>query len=224
MYGRILYVVSSMASSLLVLFGTAYGNLTATQASSMLYVQVLGQVAGGFCWVQVTRRWGNTALMMISHAIPVTVALIGVGVHFAAPATGVSCAIPVGIMVFLSGMNISAWLGFAHRVIDTVDPAKRTGYLVLQSLAQFPFTFASYLAGMVAERFSYLPVFVAILLSSGAGLVLTGSPQRAQHRHPRRNLGRVRGKITVPALKSCMKSAILIPMFGEKGALFPCLI
>ena len=67
---------------LLVLFGTAYGNLTATQASSMLYVQVLGQVAGGFCWVQVTRRWGNTALMMISHAIPVTVALIGVGVHF----------------------------------------------------------------------------------------------------------------------------------------------
>ena len=50
MYGRILYVVSSMASSLLVLFGTAYGNLTATQASSMLYVQVLGQVAGGFGW------------------------------------------------------------------------------------------------------------------------------------------------------------------------------
>lgn len=179
MYGRILYVVSSMASSLLVLFGTAYGNLTATQASSMLYVQVLGQVAGGFCWVQVTRRWGNTALMMISHAIPVTVALIGVGVHFAAPATGVSCAIPVGIMVFLSGMNISAWLGFAHRVIDTVDPAKRTGYLVLQSLAQFPFTFASYLAGMVAERFSYLPVFVAILLSSGAGLALTGSLHRS---------------------------------------------
>lgn len=28
---------------------------------------------------------------------------------------------------------------------------------------------------MVAERFSYLPVFVAIRLSSGAGLALTGS-------------------------------------------------
>ena len=32
---------------------------------------------------------------------------------------------------------------------------------------------------MGAERVSYLPVFVAILLSSGAGLALTGSLHRS---------------------------------------------
>ncbi len=178
MYGRILYVVSSMVSSLIVLFGSSRGNLTPTQVSSMLYIQVIGQIIGGFAWVRVTKKWGNTALMVISHVLPVLIAVLGIAVHFIGPATGRSCFGFVAVMVLMAGMNLSAWLGYAHRVIDTVDPKKRTGYLVLQSIIQFPFTFCSYFAGLAAEVFSFLPVFVAVLISSLAGIALTSHLHR----------------------------------------------
>ena len=104
---------------------------------------IIGQIIGGFTWVQITKRWGNTFLMMISHILPILIASLGIISFFVASATGKSCFPFIAVMVVMTGMNLSAWLGYAHRVIDTVDPNKRTGYLVLQSLLQFPFTFFS---------------------------------------------------------------------------------
>ena len=175
MFARILYVVSMMISALIVLYGTTHANLTPKQASSMLYVQVIGQIIGGYAWVQVTKKLGNTFLMMISHVLPILIAILGIISFFIASATGNSCFAFIVLMVLFSGMNLSAWLGYAHRVIDTVEPEKRTGYLVLQSLLQFPFTFCSYFAGILAEKVSFLPVFIIVLCSSLVGLGLTGS-------------------------------------------------
>lgn len=174
MYGRILYVISSMISALVVLFGTDYAGLTSSQISSMLYIQVIGQILGGFTWVTIVKKWGNTAVMICSHVLPFTIAILGVGVHFFSPVIGNTASfIAVAAMVLLTGANLSSWTGYAQRIVDTVDPVKRTGYLILQSLIQFPFTFASYFAGLVAENFSFLPVFLAVAASSGAGLLLT---------------------------------------------------
>ncbi|MBQ3864257.1 MAG: hypothetical protein II781_00215 [Clostridia bacterium] len=179
MYARILYVISMMISALIVLYGTTHANLTPGEASSMLYLQVIGQIIGGFTWVQITKRWGNTFLMMISHILPILIASLGIISFFVASATGKSCFPFIAVMVVMTGMNLSAWLGYAHRVIDTVDPNKRTGYLVLQSLLQFPFTFFSYFAGILAEKVSFLPVFMIVLISSLAGLALTFSLHRS---------------------------------------------
>ena len=140
----------------------------------MLYIQVIGQILGGFTWVTVVKKWGNTAVMICSHILPFSIALIGVGVHFLSPViSNTASFIGITAMVLLTGANLSSWTGYAQRIVDTVDPAQRTGYLILQSLIQFPFTFASYFAGLVAENFTFLPVFLAVVVSSGAGLVLT---------------------------------------------------
>ena len=85
-------------------------------------------------------------------------------------------------MVLLSGMYTSAWIGIANRVIDIVEPAERTNYLVMQSLLQFPFTFAAYFAGLAAELWSFLPVFAAIGLCGLTGFGLSAKLYRERDR------------------------------------------
>lgn len=171
MLTRVLYVLAISTSSLIVLFGMSSGGITAQQASSMLYLQVAGQVVGGLVWAQIGKHLGNNAIIIGSQAIPVVVAGIGIAVHFAG-ASGGTFFVPVAIMVFLSSMNVGSMMGYNNRVIDIVEPKDRTGYLVMQGVIQFPFTFGAYLAGLAADLWDYLPVFAATLLIGAAGLVI----------------------------------------------------
>ncbi len=172
MYCRMLYVLGMMGAALYVLFGLQYANLTSGQASAMLYLQVGGQVAGGFLWAQLCRRKGNNFQIVCSFLVPILIALLGAFAHFAGR-TGANLVWAVGLMVLLSGMYTSAWVGISNRMIDIVEPADRTHYLVMQSLIQFPFTFSAYLAGLAAEIWSYLPVFAAMGISGLMGLLLS---------------------------------------------------
>lgn len=178
---RVLYVLATMGSSLLVLFGKGYAGLTDVQASAMLYLQVGGQVIGGFLWAQLCRRKGNNFQIMFSFGVPLAIALLGAFTHFAGK-TGINLVGSIGAMVLLSGMYTSAWIGIANRVIDIVEPAERTNYLVMQSLLQFPFTFAAYFAGLAAELWSFLPVFAAIGLCGLTGFGLSAKLYRERDR------------------------------------------
>ena len=178
---RVLYVLATMGSSLLVLFGKGYAGLTDVQASAMLYLQVGGQVVGGFLW--------GPALQAQGKQLPNYVQLWRSAGHRPAGRlhplrrkTGANLVWSIGAMVLLSGMYTSAWIGIANRVIDIVEPAERTNYLVMQSLLQFPFTFAAYFAGLAAELWSFLPVFAAIGLCGLTGFGLSAKLYRERDR------------------------------------------
>lgn len=171
MYCRMFYVLGLMGSALFVLFGMNYASLTPRQASAMLYYQVAGQVVGGYLWILLCKKYGNNFQMVSVFCIPILTGLLGVLVHFFG--REINLVWCIAAMVFMSGAYMGGWLGINNRMIDIVEPADRTQYLVMNSLIQFPFSLAAYFAGLAAEIWSFLPVFVAIGLSGLAGLWLS---------------------------------------------------
>ncbi|MGI5898995.1 MAG: MFS transporter [Christensenellales bacterium] len=165
---RAIYAMALMASPLVVLFGTSSLNMTTSQTSSMVYIQMSGMFIGGFFWGRISRYFMPHAIMIGSMFAASLLGAIGVSAYL------LGSAALVYSMVFLVGFIQMAWVGYTNELIRLSNEENRPIILVMQSLAQVPAAFGPYFAGLVAEKLGFLPVFAAVLAFGvlGSALVL----------------------------------------------------
>lgn len=168
-FARLLYTAGVMASALLVLFGRKNGNLTDTQVSTMIYLQVGGQLTGGILWGQMSRRLGNVRIIQCSQLLSVIIGGMGIAVFLTAQTA--SMFLPCAIMVFLSGLQNSSYHGYNSIMIDLMPQESLSHYVVMQSLLLLPLSAAPFLAGLIVDYSSFLPVFILVALFGLAGII-----------------------------------------------------
>jgi Na+/melibiose symporter-like transporter len=160
LYGRLLFNSSLMATSILLLFGARDMALTPEQISSMIYVQIAGQLVGGPLFGLINRHLGNAKTMLLGNLFSVLVGALGVGL-FLAP-RGAPPFWPVAALIFTASAQQVSYMGYVNAVYERMPKDVLPGYMVLQQLMLLPLTALPYLAGLLAQQVSFLPLFILV--------------------------------------------------------------
>ena len=161
---RILASFTSMVAPFVILFNREQFGLSASQVSTLVYIQIIGGLIGGVFWGRICSRLGNHRAILASQIIGLTITSIAI--IFSLFSVILLPVVFIWPMVLINGVSMGSWIGFMNYAIDIVDEADRTVYLLLLNLITFPFTFLAFLAGLIAQYFGYLPIFVISALSS----------------------------------------------------------
>ncbi|MCM8900963.1 MFS transporter [Caldicoprobacter algeriensis] len=154
-------LIGSLAGMILpfiILFGQNTFALSPNQVSTLIYIQIIGSLIGGLFWGNISHRLGNKYIILISQIINFTLpslALISLGLHKFIPP--LFFLVP---MCVLGGINKGAWMGYTNYTIDITDEENRPVYFVLTSLITFPTTFLPYIAGIIADAWGFIPLFI----------------------------------------------------------------
>ena len=181
-YARGILQIGLMASTLIVLFGKTDLYFTTAQTSAMVYVQMFGLLCGGILWGRLSRTRSTFAVMSGTLLFVIVSGILGCAAFLL---RGTSLAYPLFCtLVFLTGLNSIGWIGFTNEIIRIATEETRVLMLVMLTLTQLAFSFAPYLASLIAEKFSFFPVFVLVLFFGLMGLGLVGSMRRDAQRAP----------------------------------------
>ena len=156
---KILYMLGMMTMPLNILFCTQVGHVTTEQAAGLVYMPMIGLVAGGFVWAFIAKKFGNRVLMLTSQLVNLTCAILSILSLFLA-AKGISVLIPMSIVIMLLSSNVSNNQSYDHHIISVVPDKSLAHYIVLASIISAPFTLASVLAGFLSDVFGYTLVFI----------------------------------------------------------------
>jgi len=155
---RIFASVTGMISPFLILFGKNLFHLNVSQMSTLIYVQIIGGLLGGIVWGNISSRMGNKFVIMISQMVGLVLPILALGCLLLK-----GFSLPYFILwpiVLANGMNMGSWLGYLNYTMDVVNEEERTIYLLLNSLITFPLTFLSYFAGILADHWGFVPLFM----------------------------------------------------------------
>lgn len=171
LYARALYLLTLISAPINLVFGRTMGGLSDAQLAALVFMPVIGQTVAGVLWAQVCRRLSYPVMMLMAEALGAVCALMNFACFFMA-AAGLPVMLPLSATMALIALNTPAYTGFAQQMIAIVDEVNRPAYIVMSGLIMAPFSFGTYLAGLVVERFGYLPVYAAMLLSGAAGFYI----------------------------------------------------
>lgn len=159
--------IATMALPILVLFSGRTFSLSLAATAWLVTAQMAGSLSGGLVWGFVSHRLGNSRIIQLNQCNILTIMALATVASFTGAAW---LAFP---LAFLAGITFSSWLGYPNYIIDTMDEAKRPQYLVMSSLVGLPFTLMPWVAGMLAERFGFVPVFLLCIAAATASLTLS---------------------------------------------------
>lgn len=167
---RVLSIITYMIAPFVILFGQERLNFPPEAISTLIYIQMIGSLLGGFIWGRVSRRFGNHRVILIAQILGLLLAVCMVILSL----TSLQ-AVPVYLLwplVLINGINMASWPGFMNHTIDIVNEEERTIYLLISNLTTFPFTFLAFLAGIVVNQFGYRPIFIVSSLAAVAAVWL----------------------------------------------------
>lgn len=154
-----------MVMPFIILYNKDTFGLNPAQISTLIYTQIVGNLAGGIFWGNISHRLGNSYVITISQAISFVLSLL---VLISLPlSTLVDAFYLTAVMSFLTGLSMGAWMGFVNYTIDVVDENERPIYFVLTSLITLPLTLLPFLSGLSANAWGFTHLF-AISLSAAA--------------------------------------------------------
>lgn len=168
---RVFASVATMVSPLIILFGKTTLGLSDARVSTLIYVQIVGNLLGGALWGNISRRAGNKAVIAGGQVVSLLVPALALGC-LAWPGSALASGL-LTAAVFINGTLKGNWLGFINYTMDLSCDSDRTVYLLLNSLIPFPLTFLSYLAGVVADGWGFAPLFVISAIGSVVAAVLS---------------------------------------------------
>jgi MFS family permease len=166
---RILSIIAAMVAPFVILFCQDLLSLAPKDVSTLIVIQIIGSLLGGFVWGKVSHRLGNHRVIQFSQSLglllALTVILLILLPHWIMP---VYLLWP---LVLVNGVNMAAWIGFLSYTIDIVQPEERTVYMLISNLMTFPFAFLAFLAGIIAQSFGYAPIFVISAIAACAAVI-----------------------------------------------------
>ena len=168
---RIFASIAIMIAPFVILFGEKVMNLAAEDVSTLVFLQIAGGLIGGIIWGKISGRFGNHRVILASQYLSFLIACFAIFL-FIFSSSGFPSFI-LWPLVLINGINMGSWLGFLNYTIDIVDEDERTIYLLISNLITFPFVFLPFLAGVIAEYFSYLPIFIISGLAALAAIAVS---------------------------------------------------
>jgi hypothetical protein len=166
---RILSIIAAMVAPFVILFCQDLLSLAQKDVSTLIVIQIIGSLLGGFVWGKVSHRLGNHRVIQFSQFLGLLLALTVILLTLLP-----RWVMPVYLLwplVLVNGVNMAAWIGFLSYTIDIVQPEERTVYMLISNLMTFPFAFLAFLAGIIAQSFGYAPIFVISALAACAAVI-----------------------------------------------------
>ncbi len=168
---RALYLLTLISAPINLVFGRVVGHLSAQQLALLVFMPVIGQTTAGLLWSQVCKRLGYPTMMLMAEGAGVLCALMNL-LCLGVASSGGDVMLPLSITMVLIAINKPAYTGFTQQVVIMAPEEQRPSFIVLTGLVLAPMAFGTTLAGFVAERFGYLPVYLTMLLSGLLGFTL----------------------------------------------------
>jgi hypothetical protein len=180
-FSRIFAGFSGIVSPFLIVFGGTQFHLNAARISTLVYLQIIGTLIGSIVWGAVSHRRGNLWVIRLSQAVGFLVPLMALACGYL-PGLPDPYLLLCATVVF-NGMNTASFIGYLNYTMDVVDPEARPVYLLLNGLLTFPLTFLPFLAGLVANRQGFIPLFIAggVAAVLGFATSLRLGRERLQH-------------------------------------------
>lgn len=153
-YTRLLLTSCFSQASLLVnafiyLFAQDFLKLSTPQVSTLLVLQTMGVIVGGFVTGRISSRFGTKRMLLLVESIGLMVPVMNLmAMRTAAP------FVLMGAAVFLMGFSKSGYLGYQTHLLEIVDPEKKIYHLVCKSMVMLPLSLISTLVGWLLQQFS----------------------------------------------------------------------
>lgn len=145
---------SIMINSFIYLFAQDFLKLSTSQVSSLLVLQTLGVVAGGFLTGRISSRFGSKRMITLVESLGVLVPLLNLA------AMRISIPFPVmGAAVFLMGFSRSGYMGYQTHLLEVAEPERKIYYIVCKSLVLLPVSLVSTLVGHFLQQMAGGSVF-----------------------------------------------------------------
>ena len=182
---RILSIIAAMVAPFVILFCQDLLSLSRKEVSTLIVIQIIGSLAGGFLWGKISHRLGNHRVILISQSLglllALSVILLAMLPRLAMP------AFLLWPLVLVNGINMAAWIGFVNYTIDIVHAEERTVYMLISNLMTFPFAFLPFFAGIVAQSFGYAPIFAISAIAASMAVIRATrlkAPESQAETHP----------------------------------------
>lgn len=165
---RVLSTTTHMVAPFIIIFGQQFFQLSSQEVSTLVYLQITGGLLGGFVWGRISKQFGHHRVIQVSMLTGFILSLTIILLMIAGPVR-----LPAGILwplVVINGMNLNNWSGFINHTIDIASSEERTIYLMISNLVIFPFTFLTFIAGIMVESLGYLPIFIISTLAAAVAV------------------------------------------------------
>ena len=166
--------IAAMSIPFIILFSVQTFHLSNAQVGWMIPIQISGGLLGGFVWGQISHKFGNRRVIQANQCVLLLVMAVGLFTALS------HMLLPIYPLALLAGASSSCWMGYPNYIMDIIAVEKRPQYLVMSSLANLPFTFLPYMAGLLAASVGFAPVFAICLLAAASGVALSFQLQSPQ--------------------------------------------
>jgi len=163
-----LFYFNGLAAPLYVLFAKKNFNLDEKTVTTLMFIQIIGSLAGGMLWGNLSQKKGNKVTIQVSILVNLLVAAIAASLVFAAEAWVI---VPLVVVLFGAGTLLGAYIGYTNYLIEIIPEEQRPVYIALTSTIQFPFTLLSFLGGVIASYVGFLGVFAAVAVFMAATFI-----------------------------------------------------
>lgn len=140
---------SFMISGFIFLYAQNFLKLPTEQVSTLLVVQTVGVIAGGFVTGQISSRFGSKRMLLFIETMGIGVPIFNILAGHSANPFGIMC-----IAVFLIGIYKSGNLGYQTHLLEIVPPEKKTYFIVCKSMSLLPVSLVSTLVGRLLQQVS----------------------------------------------------------------------
>lgn len=171
----LIQIVSQFTGMMLpfvILFGKETFHFTDSAITTLIYIQIVGSLAAGLVWGGISHYLGNKYVILVSQITALILSGLALCSFIPLSFSPFLLFIPMALLV---GINAGAWLGFLNYTIDLTGKEEDScaPYFVLVSLLTLPFTSLSYFAGLAAEHWGFIPIFILAFVAALVALLLS---------------------------------------------------
>jgi len=140
----------------LVVFGQNTLNITDAQLSWLVYSQIVGALLGGVLLGEVSRRFGNKVVIILSNVGTLITLSLAIALAFS-PSLGYIWLLATCIFASIWS---SQWLGYFNYFLDIAPRKDRPAFQMIGNCIGIPFSFVGYLIGAIIDQAGFVVAFV----------------------------------------------------------------
>ena len=153
---RIPSYIGFAAISFVIVYGINILSLSDSQASWLVYAGIIGGIISGVALGEVSRMFGNKAIIIICNCAVVVVIVMAVMLTFVSSLG----YIWLFVTCMLASFTGNHWFGYFNYFIDIAPVKNRAAYQLIGQCVGIPFSFIGLVMGVIVDRFGFISMFV----------------------------------------------------------------
>lgn len=138
------------------------GDLDDITVSYLLIAQIVGRIIGAAIWGRIAQKQGSRNAIIVAHVINI---FIAISVIVAISQASIPIAIYMAVC-FVVGLSTPAVMVNFVYFSQTTHTRKRPRFMTIESAVSMPLAFVSYLFGIIAKNFGFVPIYVVLIFGS----------------------------------------------------------